>query len=119
MLRHFLHVEISASCYQYHVTKQSVICLQDSIFVDSLGFPLFLDNTDCLQLHSWNAVMKLFTPSCLQSFSLDVLTRLFHFCPERLIGHGQRPVEPQCLLIERLTISDAVVAVEWVCPLVF
>ena len=79
MRKHFLYVEISASCYQYHVTKQSVISLQDSIFFDSLGFPLFLDTTECFQFHSWNAVMKLFTPSCLQSFSLDVLIGPFTF----------------------------------------
>ena len=27
ILKHFLHVEISASCYQYHLTKESVISL--------------------------------------------------------------------------------------------
>ena len=62
------------SCYQYHVTKQSV--------------------------------MKLLTPSCLQSFFLAVLTGPFVFCPECLVGHGQCPMELQCLMIKRLTISD-------------
>ena len=30
MLKHFLHVEISASCYQYNVSKK---CLQSAVFL--------------------------------------------------------------------------------------
>ena len=84
------------SCCQYHVTKQYVISLQDSIVVDILGRPLLRDITECYQFHSWNAFMKLSFLSAV--FLYGSLDRPFHRCPERLVGHGQRPNEPQCLL---------------------
>ena len=59
------------------MTKQLVISLHDSIFVDSHIFSL--DTTECFQFHSSNAVMKLFTPSCLESFSLEALIGPFTF----------------------------------------
>ena len=81
MLKPFVHVEMSASCYQYHVTKQSLISLQGSTFVDCLRFPLFLDTTECVQLYSLNAAMKRFIHSCLHSFSLEILTGSFTIVP--------------------------------------
>ena len=50
-------------------------------------------------------------------FVSENLDRFFHFCPECLVGHGQRPMGPQRLLIERVTEEGLLLNgfVHWFC----
>ena len=88
--------EISDNCFQYHVTKQSVINLQDSIpwnsWISAVSWHYLMFSVSFLEC-GHETVYSL--PAAFLSGSLD---SPFHLCPECLVGHGQCQMELQCLL---------------------